>query len=256
MSTPYLPAELLDHIIDHLHDTRDALRSCCLVSKSWIPRTRKHLFADLSFYAEENLESWKKTFPNPSTSPSRYTETLRIDCPHVVTVADAEPGGWIRDFIHVAHLILSNYDGRRDSLLPFHGFSPVLKSIHVELDFPPLTLDLVLSFPLLEDLSVTFYAMGIDNDDGSDGSSTIIQPSNPPMLTGSLNLAITGLKPFIRQILSQPSGINFRKFTATWTHEGDILPTAALVEKCSHSLESLNIVCHTHGASIRHLRPY
>jgi hypothetical protein len=34
----------------YLHDTRDALRNCCLIFKSWIPRTRKHLFADVRFY--------------------------------------------------------------------------------------------------------------------------------------------------------------------------------------------------------------
>jgi hypothetical protein len=36
MSNP-LPAELLDYVIDHLCDTQDALRNCCLVSKSWVP---------------------------------------------------------------------------------------------------------------------------------------------------------------------------------------------------------------------------
>ena len=106
----------------------------------------------------------------------------------------------------------------------------VLKSIHAKLDFPPLTLDHILLFPLLKVLRVNFHTMGIDNGDGSDGSPTVIQPSNPPMLTGSLNLAITGLKHFIRQLSSLPTGIHFRNITVTWTDEGDILPTAALVE--------------------------
>jgi hypothetical protein len=43
ISVSRLPAEMLDHVVDHLYDTEDALRNCCLVSKSWIPRTRKHL---------------------------------------------------------------------------------------------------------------------------------------------------------------------------------------------------------------------
>ena len=49
MSSPYLPAELLDYIVDHLHDTKDALKSCGLLSKSWIPRTRRRLFANILF---------------------------------------------------------------------------------------------------------------------------------------------------------------------------------------------------------------
>jgi hypothetical protein len=34
MSDPYLPAEILDHVTDRLHDTPGALRNCRLVSKS------------------------------------------------------------------------------------------------------------------------------------------------------------------------------------------------------------------------------
>jgi len=103
MSNPRLPAELLDHVVDFLHDTKYALRSCCLVSKLWIPRTRMHLFADVTFLAETRLESWKETFPDPSTSPAHYTKTLFIDC-LLVTVSDAEAGGWIRSFSRVMHL--------------------------------------------------------------------------------------------------------------------------------------------------------
>jgi hypothetical protein len=72
MSDPHLPAEMLDHIVDHLQDTEYALRSCCLVSKSWIPRARKHLFFDIVFHTAKRLELWKETFPDPSTSPACY----------------------------------------------------------------------------------------------------------------------------------------------------------------------------------------
>ena len=34
MSNP-LPAEMLDRIVGYLHDTQDALKNCCLVSKLW-----------------------------------------------------------------------------------------------------------------------------------------------------------------------------------------------------------------------------
>ena len=256
MPIPHLPVELLEHVVNHLHNTKHALRNCCLVSKSWVPRTRKHLFASVAFYDKEDLKKWKETFPNPSTSPAPCTETLIVHCVHAATAADAEPGGWIRAFSCVVHFELDFYDGRRDSLLPFHGFSPVLKSIHVELDFPPLTLDFILSFPLLEDLTVNFYGMGIDDGDGYDGLPTVIQPSNPPIFPGSLELAITGLKPFIRQLSSLPSGIHFRKITVRLFHDGDILLTVALVERCSHTLESLNIYCSTASVSIQRLRPY
>jgi len=104
MSTAHLPPELLDHIIDLLHDSRAALRNCCLVSKSWIPRTRSHLFADIKFNTEGKLESWEEIFPDPSTSPARYAKTLTIGCFQVFTAADAETGGWISSFSYVERL--------------------------------------------------------------------------------------------------------------------------------------------------------
>jgi len=106
MSTPYLPPEMLDHIVDLLHDKPETLKKCCLVSNSWVPRTRKHLFATVRFGTKEDLESWKETFPNPATSPAHYAETLLIDCPYVVTAADADAGGWIKDFSRVVNLAL------------------------------------------------------------------------------------------------------------------------------------------------------
>jgi len=44
-----LPPEILDLIVDHLHDEPTALKACCLVSKSWVPRTWNHLFALVEF---------------------------------------------------------------------------------------------------------------------------------------------------------------------------------------------------------------
>ena len=69
MPNPYLPQETLDYIVDLLHDEPETLRECCLLSKPWIPRTRKHLFADIKFRSAHELELWKKTFPDHSSFP-------------------------------------------------------------------------------------------------------------------------------------------------------------------------------------------
>ena len=263
MSNPNLPAELLDHIIDYLHDTEDALMNCCLVSKSWIPRTRKHLFADVWFFAEEFLELWKETFPDPSTSPARYAKTLTINCPHAVMAADAEVGGWIRGFSHIVSLEVGG-QGMQDNnsdvfLIPLQGLSRVVKSLNI--DHIPIRssriLDFILSFPLLEDLAVTnCNDAAINGDDGSNGPPTIIQPSNPPTFTGSLTLMRIELAPIARRLLSLQGGIHFRKFTLKWDHGEDNSLITALVEGCSHTLESIDIGCNPLGAPPRHLRLY
>jgi hypothetical protein len=257
MPNPHLPAETLDHIVDHLHDTEDALRNACLASKSWIPRTRKHLFAGVRFPTEERLQSWKETFPDPSTSPAHYAKTLYVGCPDVITAADAEAGSWIGGFSRVVHLEL----GRRGlwawdaSFVPFHGFSLAIKSLRMTFIVPPYSriFNLILSFPLLEDLAVDSPAV---RDPEWDAIPIAAQPPSPPVLTGSLELHQRGgMGPFARRLLSLQSGIHFRELSLAWNDDEDLLTTTAMVEACAHTLESLKIYS-VYRTSIQHLRPH
>ena len=242
------PCELLDHFVDLLHDSQTPLRNCCLVSKSWIPRARRHLFAKINFQTAENLESWKKTFPDPSTSPARYAKALLIGIPEVVTVAGSEAGAWIAGFSGVEHLELGGHDP--DALewevvfVLFRGFSPV-KSLYMKYSFIPFPyfFDLALSFPLLEDLVLAdCYDVPADNGGDSDGLLAILQPPSLPVFTGCLNIVWGGgMKSTVHWLLSLPSAIHFRKLNLTWSGEEDISLTVALVERCSRTLESLSI---------------
>ena len=95
MPNAHLPLETLDYIVDLLHDEPEILERCYLISKSWIPRTRKHLFTDIKFQSADNLKSWKETFPDPLTSPAHHTHTLTVKCIRDLAAADAKPSGWI-----------------------------------------------------------------------------------------------------------------------------------------------------------------
>ena len=177
MSNPRFPPELLDHVIDHLQDTRDALESCCLVSKSQIPRARKHLFAHVRLRTAKDLQSLKSTFPDPLTSPVYHTQILSIEFLPVGAATDAEEGGWIP----------TRYTRPPTSLIPFHGFSPALKPPH--LDFPAvLASDVfspIYSFPLLEDLCV-----GVKCGLGGGGyRKPAIIESHTPLFTGTLKVS-------------------------------------------------------------------
>ena len=247
MSSPNIPPELLDRVVDFLQDTRYALKSCCLASKSWIPRTRKYLFTDVEFYTEEDVESWKITFQDPSTSPARYTKNLSVHCPRVATAADADEGGWIRTFSCVAHLEMDlidvDTDDPVDFLVPFHGFSPEIKSLRlldIHSPLPPV-FNLIHSFPLLEDLSVPAPSTPpFDTNDGFDRQPTAVQYPNTPAFTGFLELY--GVDLIATQLLSLPSTLHFRKLHLTWDkNEADISTTTSLVESCSSTLESLYV---------------
>ena len=96
MSDPsgtYFPPEILDFVIDLLRDEPQALKKCSLVSESWIPRTRKHLFATVKFQSSVDLEAWKGTFPDPAGSPAYNSRLLSVRCAESVTIAGAGEDG-------------------------------------------------------------------------------------------------------------------------------------------------------------------
>ena len=228
-----LPPEVLDLIVDHLLDEPTALKGCCLVSKSWVPRTRKHLFANVEFHAEEShIKLWKDAFPDPSNSPAHHTRSLFI---RGFAVFAADVGGWIHTFNRVNHLrleCLSNED-HRISLIPFHGLSPTLKSLRLNCSYPNV-FDLICSFPLLEDLALV--SSTYESDTG--GWDT---PSTSPKLTGSLDLRIpAGICAPARRLLGFPGGLHFTGITVGYRYEG-IGSTSDLVLRCSDTLEYLSI---------------
>ena len=239
------------------------LKNCCLVSKSWTPRARKHLFADITFRSADDLKSWKETFPNPLASPAYHTYILSVHCVRAVTTADAGPGGWLTGFSSVVYLETWDHEVTPGesmiSLVPFHRFSPVLKYLRLTSAFlpPSRVFNFILSFPHLEGLTVTTYQRALtDDNDGSDGSSTIAQPWNPPAFTGYLDLLIMGgMKPIARRLLSLSGGFNFWKLNLTCFHEEDFSLAMALVERCSRTLKSFSITCDLFGTFVLRLHP-
>ena len=261
MSNPYLPSEILNHTVDLLHDERGTLKKCCLVSKSWVPRTRKHLFADVQFISASDLVSWKKMFPDIANSPGHYTQTLFFGCPRALTASDADEGGWIRAFSSLKGLNVDDRDGYPRglrasdvSLAPFRKFSSTLKSLRVGiilLPYPGL-FDFILSFPLLEDLGLAGHDDPSPNTKDPLGLHTVIPSTSPPFI-GSLVFHIGGRAADVaRQLLDLPSGLHFRWLTLLWDRETDISWIAELVVKCSRTLESLSI-SHSPGTFI-HIR--
>ena len=246
MPNPPLPLELQDYIVDLLHDTRDALKSCCLVSKSWVPRTRKYLFARVSIHTPARLQSWKDTFPDPSRSPASHAKYLIVE-PQDVTTADGGEGGWISTFSRVVHF---RVDVRGDSrspitLAPFHGFSSFVETLHITFPAIPLShiFDLILSFPLLRSIAVITYGKSIESAEVFDDRSLALlrpRPLNLPAFTGILELSLgMGMGPIASRLLSLSGCLRFRKLRLVLHYQNDILLTKALVESCSATLESL-----------------
>jgi len=240
MSNPHLPPEIFDYMVDLLHDRPYTLRQCCLVSKSWVPRTQKHLLASVNFYSFGGLEAWRGVFPDPANSPAYHTRSLSISCPQFVTVADAEEGGWLRAFSHVVQLKVEGRHDSESSLVPFHNFSPVLKSLQVSSSLPrSQVFNLVCSLPLLEDLVLREFLVGEADYDGIE-----FRPLTSPPLTGTFELHSTnGSGPTVRRLLDLPGGFHFRKLVLKWLREKELQWIMALVVGCSDTLECLDIHC-------------
>ena len=248
MPSPHFPGETLDYIIDLLHDEPETLKECCLVAKSWVPRTRKHLFADIRFRSATDLKSWKKTFPDPSNSPAYHTHILTVDCIQVVTTADAEPGGWIPTFSRVVRLGLNDpttLGYLKTTLDLFHKVLPTLKSLRIGFVFLPCPhiFDLVHYSPLLEDLAVSGYGPSFGNNGVPDETPTVGPPTSPAF-TGSLDLNIFGGVGAVyaaRRLLALPNGLHFRKFAFSWSSKEDLEWMLELVARCSNTLECLDV---------------
>ena len=239
-----LPPEILDLIAEHLRDEPATLKTCCVIDKSWVPRTRRHLFAHVEFRGLDlHVERWKKTFPDPSNSPAHYTRSLAIVGFPVVTAADTNTGGWIHTFHNVVHLRFEclRWEDHLTSLVPFYGLSPTVRSLRITSIFSGV-FDFVCSFPFLEDLALVFYGP----ERGVDGWNA---PSASPKLTGSLDLrmAMRGTRSTIRRLLDLPNGLYSTKVTMSCL-SGDFESATDLVSACSGTLESLTVVNWVVGA--------
>ena len=210
---PSLPPEIFDLIVDHLHNEPTALKACCLVSPSWIPRARRHLFARIYFWRPEYIGSWMKAFPDPSNSPAHYTRTMSIDGSVITTMKSSDARPWVHAFHLVTRLELQgDWEGG--------GFSEVV--------------DLICSFPLVEDLW-----LGLSTSDSNIGDSRDT-PSSSPKLNGILTLSGDEVCPIIPLLLSLPGGIHFTRITVMCTIKVT-QSISDLVSRCSHTLESLAI---------------
>jgi len=263
MSNPYLLPETLDCVVDILHNEPETLKTCCLVSKPWVPRTRRHLFADIKFSSMGDLSSWKKTFPDVANSPAHHARSLFIGCPEFVTAADAEEGGWIQAFSGVTSLTVDNgkwLSGTSSTpLVPFYKLASTLKSLRMSpiLLPSPQLFNLIRSSPLLEDLTLIGHEKRSGNVDSPHWSQPVVSSTLPP-LTGTLNLGISGgMGGTVRGLLDLPNGLHFRTFTLSWTRKEDLRWITMLVEKCSHTLELLCVACNSGGGtSVSYLHPH
>jgi hypothetical protein len=130
---PKLPPELIDYIIDYLHDNIWDLRSCALVSKTWLPSCRFHIFYRISICSYGSSEiCYHRLYEFIQQTPclASYVRDLKfIDNPDAALERILLP--LLRSFTQLCKLSLSNLD--------WDWFTPDMKKLFVDiLDLPSL----------------------------------------------------------------------------------------------------------------------
>ena len=246
MSNPCFPPEMLDNIIDFLSNNPDALRQCCLASKSMVSRARKHLFAQITFN-DGDYPKWKEVFPVPKNSPAYHVHTLTISCD-----TRSLEGRWVQCFSRVERLIISGSASRFPDLFIRFCESPCLKSLHVSSTIlHPNFFILLRSLPLLEDLNLG------SNDTASvniwreqEEWPTFTFPSTSPPLIGTLDLRLfEEMAQTVQGLLDLPGGLHFQSLNIWCDWGGELHHVAKLVAACSNTLERLEVGYAANGTS-------
>ncbi|KAJ7609234.1 hypothetical protein DFH06DRAFT_1247660 [Mycena polygramma] len=74
-SWPILPPEVIDLIIDDLHDHSPTLRTCSLVSRNWLGGSRHHLFNRM-YLTGRNLRLFRDLLRSPNNTLSFHIRSL------------------------------------------------------------------------------------------------------------------------------------------------------------------------------------
>ena len=162
MSFPYLPQEIKDHVIDLLHEDDETLRSCALVSRSWLRQSRKHLFAEVRI-GYHLLVKWCRNIAPGEDGLSSFARTLEVShrSPREFDVVMPHLGSFKR----VESLMISDYDCMdldNEPYLPiapdkYYGhFGESLRSLNMLYPSESLgaLLPLIYLFPHLESLTI------------------------------------------------------------------------------------------------------
>jgi len=256
-----LPQELVDRIIDQVHD-RKSLKACCLVCSQWSVRSRKHLFARVEFADVEDLQRWcARIHPGPSGLSSLVEDLSLSECIPPVFIpswldlydfSDAAPH--LQSFSGLRVLKIWRWRMSTDRVsLKLHSFGSSLENVtHLvlrDVSVHPLTLAMFVShFPRLDDLSL--FGIHPVMFDGTDDlhrrlRADIVQ-THPG---GKLSVAhrptdrsqkgvfeaITLLEPRFQKIVL--TDIDYDEWRDYWP----------LVEACGGSLEELKILVGTMG---------
>jgi hypothetical protein len=248
-AVPRLPQEIIDVILDHLAANSDfkslvGLRSCAVVSKSWVPSCRRHLFHTILFTPKATAR-WIKVFPVPEESPAHHVRDLRFSTRG--RTYHCTPFEYFPWFTNVEKVTWSGLEGFPPLWIPSLGRLPrSVTSLTIKADTVPLALsrDVLIQLPNLDDLSLSGF-LDTAEGDALPGMGTVLRGR----FGGQLRL-LDGQadEDVVNMLLEVPTGLHFTELHIRGTHES-FLPTVRLAEACCKTLVKLSYTVSIHGKS-------
>ena len=266
-----LPQELVDTIFDYLRSEKSTLKSCTLVSKSFLPTSQCHLFSTFKI-SESNYQKFVEpctpTPPESTSDDQREREALRARVVelvnnHTTDLTFFDPwSDWNFDLAHpnfpkFPHLRRIVFEGREKTFY----VSPVQKwYLHftgvqsVEFDFDCIDNPREILTTLC-DLPETVHSISLI---AASGYSFFYNPpyevrNDPPTarnFNGTLSLILfpyrspgSILSSILRNGELGVFTFNLKRINYCLTSLTDIRPLALLVKECKRTLQFLDIVC-------------
>ena len=248
-----IPRDIIDEILDHLaadsgpsiRTFRSHLRACALVSKSWIPPCRRHLFRTI-YFTLKDMKRWLETFPVPEESPAHYVRDLRfsIGKHDVAREKFFEYAPW---FENVERMGLYGHGSYEPLWMPPVWRLPQsITSLTIRTDTVTLThlWAIMVQLPNLDELSLSGSLAAADG-----GKLVGIGATLGGRYGGKLELYRLDAGSVVDMLLEVPTGLRFTHLEIRGTHEC-FLPTVKLAEACSNSLVKLSYIddsyCKSH----------
>ncbi|KAK0476867.1 hypothetical protein IW261DRAFT_335644 [Armillaria novae-zelandiae] len=178
-SAPMYLQELIDEIVDYLHDSPSALKACSLVARKFYPRTRVHLFREADCYDPESARVFNIVCDSPALLqcikrvqfrcldfflPKHQTTTFELLhsllSPTTLSLSD-----------DCAECMYSTKECEWIHILPsFVSSAPYLAITHLELEHPQWSSfrefhNIVLSLPNVTELYISELLDVIPNND-------------------------------------------------------------------------------------------
>ena len=234
-----IPQEIVDEILDHLATDPDhrSLHSSALVSKSWVPSCRRHLFRSV-FFSSSSIARWVDTFPVPEKSPAFHIRDLRFLVEGHNGIPYSEKiSGYVPWFTNVERMSLLGDGTHHPVLIPPSWRSPQ-STTSLIIDGDSFLLkhirDILVQLPNLSDLLLVGHIIPVDKRMLL-GIGTALRGR----FGGKLQLYRgSACRDTVDMLLEIPTGLHFTEAEIGGRYEC-LISTVRLAEACSETLMKL-----------------